>query len=77
MANRSAEWYRNVALAGAVLAVLMVPAMEWVMHEDLSLWLHIPIVFVVLHLMAGGAAVAGLAFLEYQARSANRGQQAQ
>lgn len=77
MVNRSATWFRWVAVGGGLLALLMVPLVELLLHGDLALWLHIPLTAVVLTLMAGGAAVAGIAYLEYQARSAAGGQQAQ
>lgn len=77
MVNRSAAWFRTVAIGGGLLALLMVPLAELLLHGDLALWLHIPLITVVLTLMAGGAAAAGVAYLEYQARSVAGGQQAQ
>lgn len=77
MMNRSAGWFRSVAIGGGLLALLMVPLVEMLLHGDLPLWLHIPVTAVVLTLMAGGAAVSGIAYLEYQARSTAGGQQAQ
>lgn len=69
MANRPASWFLGVAIGGAIMALVMVGATEWVMHAGLSLWLHIPLTIAVLTLMAGGAAVTGAAFLEYRERA--------
>lgn len=69
MVNRSAAWFRAVAIGGGVVSLLMVPLVELLLHGDLALWLHIPLTGLVLTLMAGGAAVAGIAWLEYKARS--------
>jgi hypothetical protein len=76
MANRSVAWFRNLAAASAVLSLLMVGAMTALQSVFLPLWLHIPLTALVLALMAGGAALAGVACLEYRTRSAGDGQQA-
>lgn len=76
MGKRSAVWFRNVTIGGIALSLLMVPAMEWLQHEHLSPWLHLPLTFAVLNLMAGGGLVAGAALVEYRSRSAGSGQQA-
>lgn len=76
MAKRPAAWYRNVALLGTVVALLMVPAMEGLQEAHLALWLHIPLTFIVLNLMAIGALAAGIAFVEYRSRSVDRRQEA-
>lgn len=70
MANRPASWFRNAAVGAVVLALLMVAPMEWLQsdHSALPLWLHIPLTMVVLTGIGGGAAVAGVAFLEYRER---------
>lgn len=67
--KRAPVWYRSIALAGAAVAVVMVPLMEGLQHIHLPLWLHVPLTAVVLGLMSLGAAAAGLAYAEYRARS--------
>lgn len=74
--ERSAVWFRNAAVGCLVLSLIMVPAVEFLIHSSLSLWLHIPLTFVALNLMALGAGAAGVAYLEYRARSAHNGKQA-
>lgn len=69
MVHRSAAWFRNVTILSAVVALALVPAISYLMHGGLPLWLHIPVTVVALTLMAGGALVAGVAFVEYQART--------
>lgn len=69
MLNRSASWYRYVAIMSAVMALLMVWAMEGLQELHLTPWLHIPLTVVVLTLMGGGAGLAGAAFLEYRERA--------
>jgi ribose/xylose/arabinose/galactoside ABC-type transport system permease subunit len=68
MANRPASWFLTVAIVATVAAVAGVPFMEWLQEGDLNLWLHIPLTLVALTLIGGGAALAGVAFLEYRAR---------
>jgi hypothetical protein len=77
MAKYAASWFRNVALGGLSLSLVMVAVMELLQEAGLSLWLHVPLTGLVLTLMAGGALTAGVAWLEYQARSGANGQQAQ
>lgn len=69
MAGRSGTWFRNVGVAGIAVSVLMIWLMELLMHRHLPWWAHIPAVGIVLTLMAGGAAVAGVSYVEYQART--------
>jgi hypothetical protein len=76
MRERSAAWFRNVAVGCLVLSLAMVPALELLLHSSLSLWLHIPLTFVTLNLMALGAGASGVAYLEYRARSSHNGKQA-
>jgi hypothetical protein len=76
MVKRSGEWYRTAAGAGVLLALLMVGAMEALQAASLPLWLHLPLTAIVLGLLTVGAGGAGVAYLEYQSRSANSGQQA-
>lgn len=68
MVHRPAEWFRNVAILGAVVALALVPVVNALIHSELSLWLHVPATLVTLTLMGGGALVAGVAFVEYQTR---------
>lgn len=68
MVQRPAEWFRNVAILGAVVALVLVPVVNALIHGELSLWLHVPLTILVLTLMGGGALVAGVALVEYQAR---------
>lgn len=75
MVKRSGDWYRNAAGAGAMLALLMVGAMEALQSASLPLWLHLPLTALVLGLLAVGAGGAGIAYVEYQSRSASSGQQ--
>lgn len=72
MTGRSGSWYRSVLIAAVVVALLMVPAMSWLQARELPLWLHIPLTAVVLGLLSLGAAVAGVAFVEYQQRSGEK-----
>jgi len=69
MLNRPAEWYRNVMAGGAVVALAMVPVTAVLLHAGLPLWLHIPLVGVALLVMVAGAAVAGVAAVEFRARN--------
>ncbi|HLN64891.1 MAG TPA: hypothetical protein VK464_25500 [Symbiobacteriaceae bacterium] len=69
MANRPAPWYLTVTIVAALAALVGIPAMEALQHMHLTLWLHIPLTLVALTLIGGGASVAGVAYLEYQARS--------
>lgn len=69
MVHRPATWFRNVAILGALVALALVPAVNALLHGELSLWLHVPLTIVVLTLMAGGSIVTGVAFVEYQARA--------
>ena len=68
MVHRPAEWFRNVAILGAVVALVMVPVVNALIYGDLPLWLHVPLTILVLTLMGGGALVAGAALVEYQSR---------
>ncbi len=77
MARWSDQTYLGLAVGGAVLALLMVPIMELLQHHAvLPLWLHIPLTFLVLTLMGGGAGAAGIALAEYRSRSINNRQEA-
>lgn len=76
MRNWGASRFRILAVSAAAVALLMVPALKWILGAELSLWIHVPLTFLILNLMAGGAGVAGAAVLEIQARSARSGQQA-
>lgn len=73
MVHRPAEWFRNVTVGSAVIALLLVPVIDLLLHTNLPLWLHVPAILLVLTLMAGGAVVAGITFVEYRARSASEG----
>lgn len=68
MAHRPASWFRNVAVAGLVVAVAMVPAIAALLHGDLPLWLHIPLTVLALALLALGSAAAGVAAVEFRQR---------
>lgn len=68
MVHRPAEWFRNVAILSAVVALVLVPVINALIHGDFPLWLHVPLTVLVLTLMGGGALIAGVAFVEYQAR---------
>jgi len=68
MGGRSAVWFRNVALGGVGLALLSVPAINELVHGALPLWAHIPLTVLVLTLFGAGAAVADVAWVEFQAR---------
>lgn len=68
MANRSAAWFRNLAVAGALVALAMVPAISALVHGSLALWVHIPLTGLALASLAGGAAVTGVALAEFRAR---------
>jgi type III secretory pathway component EscS len=59
-------------VVGVVVALLMVGAMEGLQEMHLTLWLHIPLTAIVLTLMAGGAGLAGVAFLEWRERLAGK-----
>jgi len=72
MSKLSASWYRSVLIAAVVVALLMVPAMSWLQARELPLWLHIPLTAIVLGLLSLGAAAAGVAYLEYMERSAEK-----
>jgi len=71
MFTKNPLWYRNVALAGIGTAIFMVPTLEGLLHAQLPLVIRIPLVLAVLNVMAGGAMVAGVCFLEYQQRTQN------
>jgi len=68
MMNKPAEWYRNVAVAGLVVAVAMVPAITALLHGSLPLLLHIPLIGLALSLLALGSAAAGVAAVELRHR---------
>lgn len=76
MRDRPAVWFRNLAAGALLIALAMIPAVEMLLHGSLPLWLHIPLTLMALTLMGLGAGVAGVAYLEYQARSGDRGQKA-
>lgn len=69
MALRDKRWFRNLAVAGVVAAVMMVGVWESVQAAAFTLWLHIPLAAVVLGLLSIGALSAGAAWAEYQGRS--------
>ncbi len=73
MLQRPANWFLNTAMLAGVVALIMVPAMEWLQHEHLPWWVHIPATAVVLGLLSLGAVAAGAAYMEYRARSTSRG----
>lgn len=68
MVNRSATWFLSVAIGATVIAVGMVAFMELLQGSQLSLWLHIPLTLIALGGISLGAAVAGIAYLEYRTR---------
>jgi hypothetical protein len=71
MFTKSPVWYRNAAIAGLTMAVLMIPALEALQHAQLSAWIHIPLMVSILNAMGGGSIVAGVCFYEYQQRAKN------
>jgi membrane protein DedA with SNARE-associated domain len=72
-----ADRFLILAIASAALALTMVGLLQWILGSDLSQWIHVPLTFLILNLMAGGAGVAGVAVLEYRARSSGSRQKAQ
>lgn len=68
MVHRPASWFRNVAAAGLVVAVAMVPAIAALLNGSLPLWLHIPLIGLALTLLALGYAAAGVAAVEFRHR---------
>lgn len=68
MAHRSAAWFRMVATGAALISLLMVPAIVGLELAHLPLWLHIPLMAVVLGLLSVGAMATGVAFVEYRSR---------
>ncbi len=68
MAHRPAWWFRNVAAAGLVVAVAMVPVVVALLSGSLPLWLHIPLIGLALTLLALGSAAAGVAAVEFRHR---------
>jgi len=71
MFTKGPLWYRNVALAGLGISILMVPSLEALQHAHLAAFFHIPLMILILNAMAGGAMVAGVCFCEYQQRAKN------
>jgi hypothetical protein len=68
---KSPAWYRNAAVVGLGIAILMIPALEAILHAQLSLLIRVPLVILVLNAMAGGSIVVGICVLEYQQRAQN------
>jgi uncharacterized protein (DUF983 family) len=68
MVHRTADWFRNAAVVSLVVGVAMVFALNQLMHADLPLWQHIPLTALVLTLLAGSAIMAGVAYVECDAR---------
>lgn len=75
MTERSAAWFRNVAIGGGSLALLMVLVLTLVMDAALPQWIHIPLAMLILGLLAAGPGIAGVAYLEYKARLVAGGKQ--
>lgn len=71
MVQRPAEWFRIVAVLSGVLGVALVFALNAVLHAGLPLWLHIPVVALVLGLFSLCAIVTGVGFVEAEARKAD------
>jgi mannose/fructose/N-acetylgalactosamine-specific phosphotransferase system component IIC len=76
MVKWPAHRFLQVAVCGILVALIMVPVVQWLLHAGLPLWLHIPAAFLALNLMAVGALGAGVALVEYRARSAQQQRQA-
>lgn len=68
MVQRSAEWFRIAAVLSGVLGVALVFGLNAILHAGLPLWLHIPLVVLVLGLFSLCAVVTGMGFVEAEAR---------
>jgi hypothetical protein len=77
LAKATAEWYRNVAIAAGLVALMTVVALEVILKVlKLPLWLHIPLAGMVLGLITVSSAVLGIALLEFRSRSVRHGEKA-
>lgn len=74
MVNWSAERFRAIGIASAVLAAGMVAGLEALQAAHLPLWAHLPLMVIDLSLLSVSAGVTGVAFAEYRGRLVADGQ---